>query len=93
MIYLYKGSKKVDSFYLNAFPLKQYYCKKECCIREKVIFNQMFPIRLNSCIYFNSLEDAKDYIDDAINSIYLDERFNDDLKLLLIKYVSSFVVK
>ena len=104
MIYLYKGSKKVDSFYLNALPIKFVHylnkTKKETDLQvdefgffQRVVYSEMFPIRLNSCIYFNSLEQAKDYINDAINSISLDERFNDDLKLLLIKYVNSFVVK
>ena len=51
--YIYKGSKKVDSFYLNELPIK---FNNDGTI--KVMPLRMFPQRVNSCIFFHTETEA-----------------------------------
>lgn len=92
MVHIYKGNKKVDSFYLNENPIKYYFCKKDMEHKTKLNYLSMFPIRKNSCIWFPSESEAKEYIKSSITSIALDDRFDDDVKGRLIKYLESFTV-
>lgn len=107
--YIYKGTRKVDSFYLNELPIKFVHHLKATKTEIKLIESksitvddfgffrritpsQMFPIRKNSCIFFNSLDSANEYIHKAIVSITYDDRFTFFEKEFLIKYLQSFTV-
>ena len=103
--YIYKGSKKLDSFYLNSLPIKRiHYSDKTIKVKEKdfkvdnlgffqrVIYSQIFPIRKNSCICFNSESEAKDYINNAIIYIDTDDRFSLDVKIQLLHYLQSLKI-
>ena len=101
--YIYKGSRKVDSFHLNELPTKYVHysdkTKKEMDYKvndlgffERVVYSQMFPIRKNSCISFRSETEAKDYINHAIGSINTDDRFSLDVKVKLLYYLQSLKV-
>jgi hypothetical protein len=85
--YIYKGSNKVDSFYLNELPIKFNFDGT-----EKVLPLRMFPQRKNSCIYFKTEKEALDYIAYALVSINNDDRFSSEVKKSLIKYLVSFKV-
>ena len=101
--YIYKGSRKVDSFYLNSFPFKYvHYLDKK--INEKDLevddfgfllrpkFSEMFPIRKNSCIYFQTETEAIEYLNNATESIKTDDRFNNKTKEQLLNYLRTFKV-
>lgn len=103
MYYIYKGSKKVDSFYLNEFPIKFIHesnkTKKEVHLKvdeigffRRIYPSQMFPIRKNSCIFFTTLKEATDYIINSVSSIELDERFSLIEKEILISYLQSLKI-
>lgn len=96
--YIYKGSQKLDSFYLSSFPAKfiHYLNKtnKEKTLNvdslgffQRVKFSDMFPIRKYSCISFETEQKAKDYIEYAIISVNTDDRFSDELKIQLLHYL------
>jgi hypothetical protein len=101
--YIFKGSKRVDSFYLNEMPIKFVHylnkTKKEVDLEvdefgffQRVVYNRMFPIRLNSCIWFPTEKEGLDYISNAINSVSLDDRFSSSVKDSLVSYLGSFKV-
>jgi hypothetical protein len=101
--YIYKGSKKLDSFHLNDYPIRRiHYTDKTVKEKdfkldnlgffERVIYNKIFPIRKNSCICFNSESEAKDYINHAIISINIDDRFSLDVKIQLLHYLQSLKI-
>ena len=103
MVHIYKGSKKVDSFYLNSLPIKFIHCSRKTDkdkdlvvdslgFFERVVYSEMFPIRKNSCIYFNSKIEATNYINKAIDSVSNDERFSSYVRDCLLSYLSSFTV-
>lgn len=102
-IYIYKGSKKVDSFYLNELPIKNvHYLDKKVSEQffevdnfgffQRLVPSRMFPVRENSCIFFKTFEEAQQYINHAKESIENDERFSERIKNELIKYLNTFKI-
>ena len=101
--YIMKGSKKVDSFYLNELPLKyihyldkkpkeQFFEVDKFGFFERLIPLKMFPVRQNSAIFFKELSEANDYINHAKESIKNDERFCERIKNELLKYIETFKI-
>jgi hypothetical protein len=102
--YIMKGSKKVDSFYLNELPIKHvHYLDKKVSEQffevdnlgffERLIPLRMFPIRQNSAIFFKELSEAQDYLNHAKESIKNDERFCERIKNKLLKYIETFKIQ
>jgi len=52
----------------------------------------MFPIRSNSNIFFKSVSEAKNYIDNANKTILNDNRFCDRIKNELLSYIKTFKI-
>ena len=101
--HIIKGTKKVDSFYLNELPIKYvHYLDKKVSEQffevdnlgffERLAPSRMFPTRQNSAIYFNELSEATDYIKRAKKSIKNDKRFCEKIKNELLKYIETFKI-
>jgi hypothetical protein len=101
--YIIKGSKKVDSFYLNELPVKFVHClnknKKENDFEvdnlgffQRLTPLKMFPIRQNSNIFFKEFTEAKNYIEYAKQSIKNDDRFCERIKTELLNYIETFKI-
>ena len=101
--YIVKGSKPVDSFYLNELPTKHVWygdVKDKSLHKYKDHLNQvelpvpskMFPIRKNSWMVFNSKKDAEDYLKHAEKSIKSDKRFKPHIKDSLLKYLKGMKI-
>ena len=103
MYYIYKGNKKVDSFYLNDYPFNSIHklnkkpSEKNLEVDslgyfERFTPSKMFPIRKNSCIWFATESEAINYINNAKLSILNDNRFSLINKDIIVKYLESFTV-
>jgi len=101
--YITKGSKKLDSFYLNEFPIKyvhylnkksneQFFKVDDFGFFERLMPCRMFPIRENSAVIFKEIKEAQDYIDHAKESIKNDDRFCERIKNELLKYIETFKI-
>lgn len=101
--YIIKGTKKVDSFYLNDFPVKFVHYlnknKKENYFKvdnlgffQRLTPLKMFPVRQNSNIFFKEFTEAKNYIEYAKESIKNDERFCERIKTELLNYIETFKI-
>lgn len=101
--YIVKGTKKVDSFYLNEFPVKFVNEMNKNKNENKIEVDdlgffkrltplKMFPIRQNSCIFFKELNEAINYIEYAKESIINDDRFCERIKTELINYINTLQI-
>jgi hypothetical protein len=101
--YITKGSKKVDSFYLNELPINFIHETKKkknelnfevdnLGFFKRLAPQKMFPIRSNSNIFFKSVIEAKNYIDNAKKTILNDDRFCDRIKNELLNYTKTFKI-
>jgi len=99
-----KGSKKLDSFYLNDLDYKKIHYlnakEKEVNNQKKdnlncicrVLPNRIFSKKQNMWCVYNSKKEAEETINDAIKSIRNDERYNDYIKNELIKYAKTLKI-
>jgi len=103
MIYIIKGSKKVDSFYLGEYPVNFIHETKkkknelnfevdDLGFFKRLAPQKMFPIRTNSNVYFNSIIEAKNYIENANKTILNDDRFCDRIKNELLNYIKNLKI-
>ena len=101
--YITKGSKKVDSFYLNEYPVKFINEINKNKSENKIEVDnlgffqrltplKMFPIRQNSNIFFNEFSEAKNYIEYAKETIKNDERFCERIKTELLNYIDTLQI-
>lgn len=101
--YITKGTKKVDSFYLNEFPINFIHETKKTKKENKIHVDnlgffqrltplKMFPIRNNSNIFFKEFTEAKNYIEYAKESIKNDNRFCERIKTELLNYIETFKI-
>jgi hypothetical protein len=101
--YITKGTKKVDSFYLNEFPVKFVHQLNKNTKENKIEVDnlgffqrltplKMFPIRKNSNIFFKEFSEAKNYIDYAKETIKKDERFCERIKTELLNYINTLQI-
>ena len=99
-----KGSKKLDSFYSKdlAYKLIHYTkaTKKEVEQQEVDHFDKVcrftpariFSIKSNSYIPYKTKEEAQKHIDNMIDEIKRDERYNEFIKSEMLRYVSTFKI-
>jgi len=106
--YIAKGSKFIDSPYLNELPVKHVYPRQSECdlvgrykgnkkidkfgMYQKFVPSRMFPIRQNSWICFSSKEKAEEFIVYMVDEITKDERFSIEMKKEIIKYINTFKI-
>lgn len=101
--YITKGTKKVDSFYLNEYPVKFINEINKNKSENKIEVDnlgffkrltplKMFPIRKNSNIFFQEFSEAQNYIQYAKESIKNDDRFCEIIKSELLNYINTLQI-
>ena len=101
--YILKGNKKIDSFYLNELPINFIHETKKkknelnfevdnLGFFKRLTPKKMFPIRNNSNIFFNEINEAKNYINNAKESVLNDDRFCNRIKNELLNYIQTFKI-